>query len=93
MQLLNKYVSDFIDMVLVQIKFKKAHSAISEELNSHICELAEGYMEGGLEEEKAFCKAVVQMGDPSEIGKRLHKTHKPKPEWSIIALLAAIVVT
>ncbi|MHB8062550.1 MAG: FtsW/RodA/SpoVE family cell cycle protein [Ruminiclostridium sp.] len=89
---MSKYVTSFIDTVLVQIKYKKAHNTISEELNNHICELAEGYMTEGMEEEEAFCKAVIQMGDPVEIGKRLHKTHKPKTEWSVIALLAFIVV-
>jgi cell division protein FtsW len=91
-QQLSKYVTNFIDTVLVQIKCKKAHNTISKELNSHICELAEDYITEGLEEEEAFCKAIIQMGDPVEIGKRLHKTHKPKTEWSIIALLATIVV-
>lgn len=88
---MSKYVTDFIDTVLVQIKYKKAHRTISEELNNHICELADGYMAEGIKEDEAYCKAVSQMGDPIEIGKRLHKTHKPKTEWSIIALLAVIV--
>lgn len=88
---MNKSATDFIDTVLAQIKYKKVHNTIAEELNSHINELAEDYMTEGIKEEEAFCKAVSQMGNPTEIGRRLHKTHKPKPEWSIMLLLGAIV--
>ncbi len=89
---LSKSVTDFINTVLEQIKYKKVHSTIAEELNNHIFEQAQDYIADGMEEEEAFSKAVNQMGNPIEIGKRLHKTHKPKTEWSIIALLAVIVV-
>jgi len=89
---LNTYASDFIETVLGQIKYKKAHASITVELQNHISEQAEGYMAESMGEDEAFCKAVAQMGNPAEIGKRLHKTHKPKTEWSIMLLLGAIVV-
>lgn len=89
---LSKYVNAFIEEVLAQVKYKKAHGTIAKELNNHIDELTEGYIAEGIEEDAAFCKAVAQMGDPIEIGKCLHKTHKPKTEWSIIALLGAVIV-
>lgn len=89
---MNKYASDFVGKVLSQIRYKKVHNTISEELNNHIRELAEGYISEGMEEEEAYGKAVSIMGDPVEIGKRLHKTHRPKAEWSIFALLGILIV-
>lgn len=89
---MSRYADAFMTKVLEQIKYKKIHSTISRELNNHISELAGSYMEEGMEEEQAYDRAVEQMGDPVEIGRRLHKTHRPKIEWSIVGLLAALVI-
>ncbi len=88
---MNRYASDFVYKVLGQIKYKKVHKTIATELDNHIQELAEGYISDGMEEEEAYGKAISRMGDPVEIGRSLHKTHKPKPEWSILSLLAVII--
>lgn len=88
---MNRYASDFVYKVLGQIKYKKVHKTIATELDNHIQELAEGYISDGMEEEEAYVKAISRMGDPVEIGRSLHKTHKPKPEWSILSLLAVII--
>lgn len=88
---MNRYASDFVYKVLGQIKYKKVHKTIAIELDNHIQELAEGYISDGMEEEEAYSKAISRMGDPVEIGRRLHNTHKPKPEWSILSLLAVII--
>ena len=88
---MNNHASEYIKKVLEQIKFIKVHNSISEELHNHILELTEELVAKGMDEEGAYKEAVLQMGDPVEVGKRLHKTHKPKPEWSILILLAMIV--
>lgn len=36
--------------------------------------------------------AISAMGNSNEIGKRLNKQHKPKTEWSLIALTAVIAI-
>nr|WP_330368719.1 FtsW/RodA/SpoVE family cell cycle protein [Alkaliphilus metalliredigens] len=89
---MNKNINEFLNMVCKQIKFKGVHNNINEELRCHIDELADGYMESGIEEEKAIDKAIEQMGDPIEIGKELNNTHKPKTEWLIISLIATMVL-
>jgi cell division protein FtsW (lipid II flippase) len=89
---LNKYISDFTDAVCKQIKYKKIHQDISIEIQGHIHELMEEYIESGMNAEEAAQKATQQMGSPIEIGKKLNKTHKPKTEWSIILLIGALVL-
>lgn len=92
MLVLNNSVSSFLDEVCKQIKYKKIHKEISTEIQDHINQLMEEYKEYGMSEEEAVEKAVKQMGSPVEIGKELHKTHRPKTEWSIVILLVAMVL-
>ncbi|ACL77228.1 FtsW/RodA/SpoVE family cell cycle protein [Ruminiclostridium cellulolyticum] len=89
---MNQCVANFIDRVLGQVKYKKAHRIIQEELQNHIEELTETHISDGMSEDEAVKKAVRKMGDPIAIGKQLHNTHKPKTEWSIIILLGSIVL-
>ncbi|EPR08151.1 FtsW/RodA/SpoVE family cell cycle protein [Ruminiclostridium papyrosolvens] len=90
---MNQCAADFINRVLGQVKYKKAHRIIQKELQSHIEELTELHIsDDGMSEDEAVKKAVLKMGDPIAIGKQLHNTHKPKTEWSIVILLGAIVL-
>ncbi len=89
---MNKEVTEFLETVCQQVKSKEVHQALSEELRSHILDQMETYMETGMPEEEAVLRAVKQMGDPVEIGRNLHKTHRPKTEWSIILLIGALVL-
>lgn len=89
---MNQCAIDFIDIVLGQVKYKKAHRIIQEELQSHIEELTQLHISNGMSEDEAIKKAILKMGDPIAIGKQLHNTHKPKTEWSIVILLGAIVL-
>ncbi|SHH89334.1 FtsW/RodA/SpoVE family cell cycle protein [Clostridium grantii] len=88
---MNKYVSEFLEKVCTEVKYKKIHPELSRELQGHIDELISEYIDKGMSEEEASTKAVKQMGDPFEIGKELNNTHKPKAEWSIIALIIAMI--
>lgn len=92
MPTLHKYISQFLEQVCQQIKYKRIHKDISQELQGHIGELRDSYIEDGMDEGEAIEKAVEQMGDPINIGKNLNKTHRPKTEWSIIALIGIIVL-
>jgi cell division protein FtsW (lipid II flippase) len=89
---LNKHVSDFLVEVCKQIGYKQIHTDISYELQGHIDELMIEYIQNGMSEDEAAEKAVRQMGDPVRIGRQLHKTHRPKAEWSIIALVGVMVL-
>ncbi|MGL5674932.1 MAG: FtsW/RodA/SpoVE family cell cycle protein [Cellulosilyticaceae bacterium] len=88
---MNRYVDVFLKEVLGQVSYKKAHPYLAQELNDHLEFLKEELMEEGLSEEEAYKHAVKQMGEPMDIGKGLHKLHKPKMEWGLFVLLIGLI--
>ena len=82
----NEKIEVYMELVCSQIKFKDIHENIKEELVDHINNIVEENMEKGISLEESIDKAIKQMGDPYILGKELNKVHKPKPEWSILAL-------
>lgn len=88
---MNQCVDVFLKAVLEKVKYKKMHPYLAEELNDHIELLKEEFLEEGLSEEQAYKRAVEQMGEPNIVGESLHKVHKPKVEWSILLLIAALI--
>lgn len=82
----NERIKVYMDVVCSQIKFKEIHKNIREELADHLSNLVEENMEKGLSLEEAINMGIKQMGDPYVLGQDLNKIHKPKPEWSILAL-------
>lgn len=83
---------EFLDKVCEQIKYKPIRNEISEELESHIKESKENYIQEGIEENKAEEKAIIQMGGAEEIGKKLNKIHKPKMNWQLLILVLILLV-
>lgn len=88
---MNQYVDVFLKAVLEKVKYKKMHPYLAEELNDHIELLKEEFLEEGLSEEQAYKRAVEQMGEPNIVGESLHKVHKPRMEWSILLVVAALI--
>lgn len=83
---------EFLDKVCEQIKYKPIRNEISEELESHIKESQENYIQEGIEENKAEEKAIIQMGGAEEIGKKLNKIYKPKMNWQLLILVLILLV-
>lgn len=82
----NVKIQAYINDVCLQIKFREVHQEIKLELKTHLQELVDEYLLQGLSEDEAVNKAIIQMGSADIVGKQLHKIHKPKPEWSLLAL-------
>lgn len=80
-------IKEFLNNVCEQIKYKPIRNEISEELENHINETKENYIEEGMEEKYAEEKAVNQMGNAEDIGKRLNKIHKPKFNVQLLILV------
>lgn len=85
------HIEQYLNAVCQQIKYKPIHSSVREELETHITELQETYLSQGDTEEIATKKALEQMGNPQEIGKKLHQAHKPQVDWTILSLVGALV--
>lgn len=82
----------FLESVCKEVKFKKAHSAITKELSDHIEDQKLDFVKQGTNEETAQLKAIEEMGDPTEVGKRLNKAYKPRTEWSILTLAVILIL-
>ncbi|MGE7872914.1 FtsW/RodA/SpoVE family cell cycle protein [Bacillus paramycoides] len=86
---MNKKGEHFLKEVTTHIKSKEAKSFVATELDFHLKQAKNTWIERGLSEEVAEDKAVEQMGSPIKLGQELNKLHKPKVDWILIVLLLA----
>ena len=66
---------DYLNSVKHNIKNKKLHAPICAELESHLRDSADFYVEIGYDEETANKKALEDMGEPAIVGENLAKLH------------------
>ena len=85
------HIKDFLENVCNEIKYKPIRNDISEELALHIEEVKQDYIEDGLTEDAAEEKAVSNMGNAEEIGKKLNKIHRPKLDWMVLLFVAILI--
>lgn len=91
MQSSNK-IKDYLNKLCQQIRWKKSHEIISEEIEDHIIDQKETFMSQGMDEETATDKAILEMGDPIQVGTELDSVYRPQPQWTIIILTAVMLV-
>ncbi|PRT08173.1 FtsW/RodA/SpoVE family cell cycle protein [Bacillus wiedmannii] len=84
---MNKKGERFVSEVTNHIKSKEAKSFVATELDFHLKQAKNAWIEKGLSEEVAENKAVEQMGSPIKLGQELNKLHKPKVDWFLLILL------
>ncbi len=85
-------MEEYLKLLLEQIRCKKAHLHIKEELQTHMEEQIADNMEKGMDWKQAEEAAVRDMGDPVETGIALDRIHRPQTAWGMIALMAVISV-
>lgn len=74
-------IDKFLQSVLAQVKFPFDKAAIRSELENHLLDRIQEYLDEGYDEETAARLAVEGMGDPKEIGTELNKQHNPFIGW------------
>ena len=84
-------IKEFLNNVCEQIKYKPIREEIAKELENHIEESKENYIQGGMEEKLAEEKAIKQMGEAEEIGKGLNKIHRPKLDWKLLLIVGILL--
>ncbi|MGE6537524.1 FtsW/RodA/SpoVE family cell cycle protein [Bacillus luti] len=84
---MNKKGEQFLKEVTNHIKSKEAKDLVATELDFHLKQAKNMWIEKGLSEEVAEDKAIEQMGSPIKLGRELNKLHKPKVDWFLISLL------
>ena len=77
-------IKNYLDTVCEQIRFQKAHNIVKKELQDHIIDQTDAFIEQGIEKETAIQKAISEMGDPVTVGTELDRVHRPKLAWSFV---------
>lgn len=80
----------YAEKVCEQIRWKKAHGVVAKEIENHLIDQKNAYMNMGDPESTAEEKALLQMGDPVAVGAALDNTHKPAPQWGMIGLVMGL---
>lgn len=80
----------YMELLLEQIRNKRAKELVAHEINAHIEDQEEAYLAQGLTAYDAERRAVLDMGDPVETGVSLDAVHRPKMSWSMVILTAII---
>lgn len=68
----------YLETLSEQIRYKKALPLIEKELENHIEEQKADFIASGMEEDEAEAAAVLEMGDPVEVGVDMDRIHRPK---------------
>jgi cell division protein FtsW (lipid II flippase) len=84
-------LKEYSKTVCEQIRWKKAHGFITEEIENHIIDQRDAYIGQGMSEDQAMDETISQMGDPVNVGVQLDNTHKPKSQWGMISLTAMLL--
>ena len=87
-----QHSQNYIEQVCEQVRWKKAHPIVQEELLAHIEDQAEAYREEGYEADDAEYLAVEQMGDPILAGSQFDKVYRPRVEWNVLLLAGSIIL-
>ncbi|PYI54875.1 FtsW/RodA/SpoVE family cell cycle protein [Paenibacillus flagellatus] len=83
-------VRGFLQAVCSQIKAKAMHDDIRRELEGHIEELVAEREAFGDSRDEAIRHAIACMGDPVDIGKQMHRIHRPRMNGGLLAAVSAI---
>ena len=78
-------IRKYSNVVCEQIRWEKAHNIVAVEIENHILDQRDAFLSTGEDEITATQKAIKEMGDAVSVGLALDKTHKPKPQWAMIA--------
>ena len=87
-----QHSQNYIEQVCEQVRWKKAHPIVQEELLAHIEDQAEAFQHEGYEADDAEYLAVEQRGDPILAGSQFDKVYRPRVEWNVLLLAGSIIL-
>ena len=92
----NEHFTEYCQQVSQQIRWKRVRGVVAQELEQHLCDQQDAYVEQGHDADEAARMAVAQMGDAQMVGQALNQTHRPQTPWLpmfvILVLLAVGLV-
>ncbi|WP_094604183.1 Peptidoglycan glycosyltransferase MrdB [Sporomusa silvacetica DSM 10669] len=86
----NRMVQTYLDAVCSQIKWHEVHGQVKSELLSHLEEIALELKNDGLPEQEAVPAAIHRMGDATDLGRQLQRTHVPQRNWPLVGAVALL---
>ena len=86
----HKEIWSYLDTVAAQIRWRRARPAVIAELARHLEDQRDAFVARGCE--NAAQLAVEEMGDPVAVGLELDRLHRPRPQWSLLALAVLVAL-
>lgn len=83
-------IDEFLKTMCEQIRWKKSHALVSEEIKNHIIDQKEALMMEGVAEDVALNLAIEEMGDP--IGTDLDRRHRPRINLDLFFIFGLMVM-
>lgn len=84
-------IKEYLNKICEQIKYKPVREEILKEIEDHINDIKEDFIKDGANETTAEIKAINQMGNAEEIGRKLNKIHKPKLDWKLLIITFVLI--
>lgn len=81
---------DYLEAVREQIRWKRARPVLLRELERHMEDQRDAFLQEGKSPEEAERLAILDMGDPVTVGTELDAVHRPRPQWGLLALTIAL---
>ncbi|MFI3175675.1 MAG: permease prefix domain 1-containing protein, partial [Bacillota bacterium] len=81
-------ITAYVDRVCSLVRWRKARRHIRKELEDHIYEQREHYIDEGDDVENATYEAILQMGDAKLVGDEYNEAHRPKEQTLLLGLFA-----
>lgn len=85
-------IEAYIQEVQNNIRWKRARKIATQDLEQHIQDQFDAYVNQGMDSDPALEEAIKSMGDPQKIGKELDCAYRPKINILLIELTTAFLV-
>lgn len=86
-------IQHYLDHMCVQVKAREVHNDLRDELGNHMEEMILDKKQEGYTEEEAIAYAIEQMGDPTVVGKSMHRLHRHRMHWGLLVALIGLSIT
>lgn len=87
-----KTIAAWLEAVQEQIRWKRARPVLVRELERHLEDQRDAFLQEDKSPEEAELLAVEDMGDPVAVGTELDRVHRPRPQWGLLGLTFALAV-
>lgn len=85
-------IQHYLDHMCVQVKAREVHNDLRDELGNHMEEMILDKEQEGYTEEEAIAYAIEQMGDPTVVGKSMHRLHRHRMHWGLLVGIASLLI-